>query len=250
MTRTMWLAALGVFVIGGVSQAQAQAINWEDRGFANVNFGDQTQSHTFDSTKTFSLYDETATLKAGHKNGSGAIPDISGGVRVWRNVGLGIGYSRLQTTDDVTISASLPHPIFFDQPRSVSADAKGLKHTESAVHLFGLWMLPLSDKMDLALFGGPSFYNVKQDLVTSVTIATETAPFTSPVVTPKNETVKDTAVGVNVGVDWSYMVTRNVGGGIFIRYTGASAKLPVGASTVSVDVGGFQIGGGLRVRFR
>jgi hypothetical protein len=250
MKRTMWLAALGVFVIGGVPQARAQAINWEDRGFANLNFGYQTQSHTFDSTKTFSLYSETATVKAGHTNGSGAFLDLSGGMRVWRNAGVGIGYSRFQNTDDVTVAATLPHPAVFDQPRSVSIEAKGLEHTESAVHIFGLWMLPLSDKMDLAVFLGPTFYSVKQDVVTNVAIAAETPPFTSPVVTATKDTAKDSAVGVDLGVDWSYMVTPQVGGGIFLRYSGASSKPTVGDTSVSVDVGGFQIGVGLRVRLK
>lgn len=250
MKRTMWLAALGVFLIGGVSQAQAQIINWEDRGFGNVNFGFQTQSHSFDSTKTFALYDETATLKFGHANDSGALLDISGGLRVWRNVGVGIGYSRFQNTDDITVAATLPHPIFFDRPRSVSVDAKEFEHSESAVHVFGLWMLPLSAKMDLAVFAGPTFYSVKQDLVTSATVATEAAPFTSPAVTPHKETADNSTVGVNLGVDWSYMVTRQVGGGIVLRYSGATVDLSAGGQNVSLDVGGFQIGAGLRVRFK
>jgi hypothetical protein len=45
-------------------------------------------------------------------------------------------------------------------------------------------------------------------------------------------------------------VTPRYGVGIFFRYSGASVDMPlVGGGTVTVDAGGVQLGGGLRVRF-
>jgi hypothetical protein len=41
-------------------------------------------------------------------------------------------------------------------------------------------------------------------------------------------------------------LTRRYGVGAFIRYAGATVDLP---SVSDLKVGGFQIGGGLRVRF-
>ena len=245
-----WLVALGMLLVYGVPRADAQVINWNDRGFVNVNGGYQTQSHDFDATTKFSLYGETATLKAGHEVGSGALLDVSGGVRVWRNVGIGVGYSRFQNSDDVTVTATLPHPIFFDRPRSATAAASDLEHTESAVHIFGLWMLPVSQKMDVAFFLGPTIFSVKQDLVTSVQIAQpESAPFTGTITGVGKTEVKETGVGVNVGVDWMYMVTPKLGGGVFLRYAGGSVKLETQGLSVDMKVGGFQLGAGLRVRF-
>ena len=251
MQKTTWLVTLGMLLVLGVPRAEAQIINWDDRAFFNVNFGYQTQSHDFDSTKTFSLYGETATLSAGHEIGSGALLDLSGGARVWRNAGIGIGYSRFQNTDDIIVQASLPHPVFFDRPRSVSVPATGLEHSESAIHVFGLWMIPVSDNMDVAIFLGPTFFSVKQDLVTDVQIPQpETPPFTGAVTGVIKNTADDNAVGLNIGIDWSYMVTPQFGGGIFLRYSGASVDLSAAGQEVSMDVGGFQIGLGLRVRFQ
>ena len=63
---------------------------------------------------------------------------------------------------------------------------------------------------------------------------------------PVVETEKKTAIGLNIGVDGSYLFTRNVGAGIFLRYAGAEADLP---SAPDLRVGGFQFGVGARVRF-
>ena len=82
MQKTTWLVALGMLLVLGVPRADAQIINWTDRGFVNVNGGYQTQSHDFDTTTTFSLYRETATFKAGHEVGSSALLDVRGGARV------------------------------------------------------------------------------------------------------------------------------------------------------------------------
>lgn len=245
-----WLVALGMLLVLGVPRADAQVINWNDRGFANVNGGYQTQSHDFDSTTTFSLYDETATLNARHEVRSGALLDVSGGVRVWRNVGIGVGYSRFQNTDDVTVEATLPHPLFYDRPRSVTAEVNDLKHTESAVHIFGLWMLPVSRKMDVAFFLGPTIFSVKQGLATGVQIAQpEPAPYVGTITGVVKAEAKETGVGVNVGADWTYMVTPELGGGVFLRYAGGSVKLETQGRSVDMKVGGFQLGAGLRVRF-
>jgi hypothetical protein len=42
------------------------------------------------------------------------------------------------------------------------------------------------------------------------------------------------------------MVTKNFGAGAFIRYSGASGDI---TDEVNLDLGGFQGGGGLRIRF-
>jgi hypothetical protein len=58
---------------------------------------------------------------------------------------------------------------------------------------------------------------------------------------------KKTTVGINLGVDVTYLVTKRFGVGGLARYTWGSADLDGAADKLTV--GGFQIGGGLRVRF-
>jgi hypothetical protein len=49
-----------------------------------------------------------------------------------------------------------------------------------------------------------------------------------------------------VAVDGNYLITPTFGLGVYLRYAGASVDLP---SQSGVKVGGFQAGGGLRIRF-
>jgi len=250
MQNRMWPAALSVLVLGMPAVAAAQLVDWEDRAFININTAGQTQSRTIDAASVFPLYGEEASLRSSIESGKGMLFDISGGARVWGNLGFGVGFSRLSDTSASTVRASLPHPLFFNQHRNVAADVSGLEHTESAVHLFALWMLPLSEKIDVAIFAGPSFFDVSQDLVAVAIPAAEAPPFTSPAITATKIAADDTAVGVNVGVDWSYMVTSRVGAGLFLRYAKASVTFEGGGQSADTDVGGFQVGAGLRVRFK
>jgi hypothetical protein len=250
MQKTMWLAVAGMIAMVGVPGAQAQVVQWEDQAFASVNIGGQAQSHQFDSTLAFELYGETGTVTANHDNGGGVLFDFSGGVRVWRNVGVGVGYSRFANTDDVPFQASVPHPVFFDQHRNVTSAAAGLEHSESAIHIFGLWMFPMSEKTDLAVTFGPTIFKVKQDLVVGMDIPQPEAPPYTPVVTARTGRASATAVGIHLGVDYTYMLTPQFGAGGFVRYSGATADVEVGGQTASVGVGGFQLGAGLRVRFK
>jgi hypothetical protein len=251
MQKTMWLAVAGMITLAGVSDAQAQVVEWEDRAFVNVSAGAQTQSHQFDSSLTFPLYDETGVVDASYDNSGGFLFDVSGGARLRGNLGVGVGFTRFANTTDVPVQATVPHPIFFDQPRNVSTAASGLRHSEVAINIFALWMIPLSEKTDVAVFGGPSIFMVKQDLVSGVTIPQpETPPFT-PVVTPQVSEGSGNAVGFNVGVDWTYLLTPQLGVGGFARFSGGpTADVSAGDQAVDVRVGGFQIGAGVRVRFK
>ena len=47
----------------------------------------------------------------------------------------------------------------------------------------------------------------------------------------------------------TYMIAPQIGAGLFVRYMGGFADIPTLGGDVSVDVGGVQTGGGIRVRF-
>jgi hypothetical protein len=63
-------------------------------------------------------------------------------------------------------------------------------------------------------------------------------------------TVSDSQIGFNVGADLTYRFANNFGVGAMVRYARATAGLTLDdGSALDVKVGGFQIGGGLRIRF-
>lgn len=246
---------LALFILGFTlalgSDAAAQMRAWEAKGFINVNFGVQSGSHDLEQNGSFPLYDETARFNGPLTVEGGGLFDIGGGARVWRNLAVGVTFSRVSDTSDATLTAQIPHPVFFNRPRTATTTAVGLEHRENAVHVHAMWVQPITDKLDVAIGAGPAFFSVTQQLVTGITVSEGGAPFTTVTIGSGNVSEeKENATGFSVGVDVTFMATRQVGGGFFFRYASASVDLPAGGgSTTTLDVGGVQVGGGVRVRF-
>ena len=229
--------ALGLFTFAAPAEAQ---MKWTDKGFAAIDLGVQVGSKSFDTESTFDLYDEAASLRTAREGKSSLFFDLRGGYKVWSNLVVGLGVSRVSNKADVTIDASLPHPVFHDQLRPVSLTAADAKRTETALHFSGTWMIPMTDKIDVGVLGGPSIFFIKNDTVTSLT-ATEP----TPTATANLESISETTVGLHVGVDVQYLLNKKYGVGGLFRYTWASSDF----AGSDLTAGGLQIGGGLRVRF-
>ncbi len=270
--RTITLLSLGVMLLAGnASRAEAQTWTgqtWQDRGYFHVSFGGQTGEQTFSESATFDIYGERGAVAAAHSIGGGTLSDISVGARVWKNLGVGIGYSSISNRNDAAVSVRVPHPIVFGQAREATATASNLEHSETAVHLQFLWMLPLTSNIQVAFMIGPSFFTVRQQIASLPNPRqniTDVAPFTS--VSINNVTVteaKDSPGGINVGFDASYLLDPDmlpsmltskgikVGAGFFVRYAGASPDFPATEGTTregEIEAGGVQAGVGLRLRF-
>ena len=219
-------------------------------GYLSFNGGTQATSTTFDDNIGFTEFHEDADFNAGYGVGTGAVFDAGGGVRLASGLGFGVGVSRFEKLDPVTIDARIPHPFFFDRPRSLTGSVSDLTRLETAVHVEIRWFAPVADSVELAVFGGPTFFNLQQDLVTTIAYDhsypyTE-ASFGSASTTP----VSASAIGFHAGADFGFFFSEVVGVGAILRYSAASVELPgERESMVPVDAGGFNIGGGLRLRF-
>jgi hypothetical protein len=210
-------------------------------GFVNINGGAQPATRSIEKSETRPLFGETATISASQGIKNGAIFDMSAGYRVWHGLAVAFGYTHLGSNSDSSVVAVIPDPLIFDRPKTVTATQTGLGHSEDGFHLQAVWFLPIDDKIDVAVSIGPSFIKVKQELVSGFTIPAGTQNLALTVGSEEG-----TATGINVGVDGSYLFTRNFGVGLFLRYAGGSVDLP---SVPDLHVGGFQIGLGARVRF-
>jgi hypothetical protein len=244
LKSTTILIMAGVFAAVG-SDARAQTTPPPaSRGFVNINFGAQPGTRSIGRTDIFTVYGEDATLVTDQENGSGAMFDITGGYRFrgkWSNWAGAVGFSNFQNHTDSGVVVTVPHPLLFNASRTVSTSVPDLSHSERGVHLSAVWFYPITNQLDLAFSAGPSFIRVKQELVSSVTIPAGTQD-----ATPNVESESKTAFGVNIGVDGSYLITRNFGAGVFIRYAGGKVDLP---SAQDMRVGGVQAGVGARLRF-
>jgi hypothetical protein len=258
LIRTITLLFLaGILVLGSWSEASAQT-SAADRWYVNVSGGGSPQDQTFSESATFDIYGQKGALESAYSIGGGKLFDVSAGMRVWKSLGVGIGYSANKNKNDATVSVRVPHPLVFGQSREASVTVSDLEHTEKIVHLQFVLMLPLTSKLQLTFMGGPSFFTVRQDLATvrPPQHVRDDAPFTSVTITNVTVTeVKDSPLGVNVGVDGTYAIARVAGLGIgvggFVRYVGASVDLPTVTGTMreTVLAGGHQWGLGLRLRF-
>jgi hypothetical protein len=240
LKRTMLIMA-GVFA-AVVSDARAQTTPPPATlGFVNINFGAQPGTRDIGRSASFPVYGEDATLVTDQENGGGAMFDITGGYRFRGNWAGAIGFSNFQNHTDSGAVVTVPHPLLFNAPRTINTSVADLSHSERGIHLSAVWFYPITNEIDLAFSAGPSFIRVKQELVSSVTIppGTQDANFNV-------ESESKTAFGVNLGVDGSYLITKNFGAGVFVRYAGGKVDLP---SAEDLRVGGFQAGVGARLRF-
>ena len=91
---------------------------------------------------------------------------------------------------------------------------------------------------------------LKQCVVTSPQITEVGPPYTTVNMTVSQTSTTGSEIGFNVGADATFRIANNFGIGVIVRYTGATVSLtPEGGESSEVKVGGFQFGGGLRIRF-
>ncbi len=256
--RTMRAAiavACGAVTVGiataPVAEAQVlpQVLPWEDTGYVHINYAYQVGDRAFTESVSETVYGETATYEANHASSGGGGLDIGGGVRVWRNLAAGVTVTSFSNPSAATVSGTVPNPLFFNRPRTVAADLTGLEYKQLGIHLQAVWVMPLSEQLTVSVGGGPSFFNVDQGLLGSVTVGQETAPYTTVPIGVSSTTASESVVGGNAGVDVTYMFTERLGGGAFVRWTGGAVTLPTAGGVESIGVGGVQSGAGLRIKF-
>jgi hypothetical protein len=235
---TLALCLLAVPAVSG-----AQTMQWTHKGFITVNGGGQFGSHDLTTSSTFDLYGETATISSAQTVKSGGMFDAGGAYRVYgKNLLAGVSISHVASTNAVAITGSIPDPVFFGHLRNVSATQGGAKHSETGVHLDAIYMIPVANKIDVAVFGGPSIYWVSQDTVGSVTVTEPT-----PTLTASMQNVSKTEGGFNLGGEVQYVVHKNIAVGVLGRYAWADATIE--GADKKLTLGGFQLGAGIRVLF-
>ena len=241
--KTMKAGLLCLAMCAAIAPNAAAQMTWTDKGFVNVSFGGQAGSSSLTTSTPFEIYDETGSVASSQDVGGGGFFDVSAGYKVWENLAVGLGFTHTGSNSNADITASVPSPDVFGQLRQVSASATDLKHSENVIHFIGTWMVPVTDKVDVGVSAGPSIFRVKQALPSGVSVS-EPGPTVSSV---SVSDVNSTSVGINLGVDVTYLLTKRWGVGGLARYTWGSSDLE-GASD-NVTAGGFQIGGGVRMRF-
>jgi hypothetical protein len=207
--------------------------------FVNVSFGAQPLRRTLDATASIPLYDEAAKFAAAHRIGNGPFIDVSVGHRLMPSLIVGLAVTFFNSKGNAAGTASIPDPLFFEQPITFPIQGNDLKRSEKAVHLQAVWFYDVSQKMDIAISAGPSFFRASQEFL-SGSVATGTQNATVSV-----DAEDGNGYGFNLGADAAYMMTPRYGAGVLLRYTYGRVSMPA----AKVTAGGLQAGAGLRVRF-
>lgn len=249
-TTNLVLLIAGV-ILGSATAAIAQAPPPSKNIFVDVNFGVQPSSRTFSVEALPVVYGEVAIIRANQGVDGAGLTDVIAGYRVWNNVSVALGLTTTLASSSVAeVTGGIPHPLFYDSRVETDASVADLNHKERSVHISAMWTTPVTDKIDASVMAGPSYIKVFQDLVNGAQIPPGTQSFI-PIVDEQTATT----VGFHFGGEVTYLFTPRlgtgafaprVGAGVMVRFVKAKADLP---SVPDLDIAGFQVGGGIRLRF-
>jgi hypothetical protein len=242
------IALVAVHGAGGTAAAQSSA--WGDNGYFSFGGVYQASETAFSEELHPTINQETAAVGTGYRVEPGPAVDITAGGRLTGNLGMGFGFSYFRRTGAAGIAGSLPHPFFFGQPRAVTGEAGELTRDERAFHVNAMWLVPVSDRFQVALFAGPSYITVIHQSVTGLSYEDvypyDEARFTGV----ETRDRRGSALGFHAGLDVSFYFGRYLGVGAIVRLTRADVELDADAGApVPVRAGGTQAGAGFRVRF-
>lgn len=253
MTRPQWqiswpTAAL-VLATVGATQAAAQAQR-QPRVEISANAGALTAASKFEESEAFpSNGAETETLTVDHDVKTALGFNVGAAVRIVSQLWVGVQYATTDMKPGASITTVVPHPLLFNAPRTVEGSINDVAHNEQDVHVDLMYALPVH-AVDVKVMAGPTFFNLKQDFVSAVTV-TETYPFdTATFAGGTTKRLSNTAVGFNAGVDISHPLSSHLAAGGLIRYSRADVKFDnADIDHQTVKAGGVEAGVGVRVRF-
>lgn len=255
--------ALAGLLVAGLVLACAGEANAQkrfERGWVDVNFGlalaGEKTPPTVTATNT--VFFERAQYDVDYRFPTGAAFDFGGGVMLSPYNGVGVSVSGTAHEDSATLSVNIPHPLFLNRHGFDESVTSGtLTRAEGAIHIQGMSVLPLRDnRLRLRFFAGPSYFRMTMDAVSDIRYTqTFFLDGRNNIAITEYETIEieETAWGFHAGGDVSMFFSRVVGVGGFGRFS--RATITVDSQDVLRDepyelkVGGFQFGGGLRLKF-
>ena len=216
----------------------------------SINGGVQMTSRTFASASTISRFAEDGTLNSTYSSENPIVFDAAIQSGVWRTLSVSLAVTQASKPQQGSVTTKIPHPFFFDRPRTVNGMSSALSRKEVAAHFNGVWTIPATRSTRIAIFAGPSIFKVTQGLVTDV-VVDEAYPYdTATLASATTSESNQSRWGYNAGFDATQLFSRYVGVGIVGRYSRASFTFPiVGTEEVEIKAGGFQVGAGVRLRF-
>jgi hypothetical protein len=247
MTRHPLLTFLVAFFGATVASiAEAQTTAWGTNGYVSFNGFYETRASTIETTTTPTINQEPAVLTTTARLPRGPLLDMTVGGRIKGNLGIGFSFSYYERSVEGRVVGDIPHPFYFNQPRRLDATLP-LDHQNLAVHMHAMWLLPISKSFQMAVFGGPTYFQIKQQSISEAKIQDDYPFETVGLAEGSAALEQSTRWGLNAGLDASHFFSQYVGVGGMVRYS--RSNLGLGSDASSFDVGGLQVGGGIRFRY-
>jgi len=244
------ITAASAWLFVAPSLALAQSGTKPTRFTIGVSGGVQQSAEDASDHFSFSKNIETETIDVKYPMKPWGLIDLAASYRLWKNLGVGVAVSVTSGNGKAEVTANVPHPFFFNQPRTVTGTENNIAHSETGVHLTLQYLIPATGRLHFILEGGPSWVNVDHEVVTDVTV-TESYPYdTAAFGGAVTKSTKASATGFNAGVDVTWMFVESVGIGGIVRYTRADIDLQAAEGrTLALKAGGLQGAVGIRVLF-
>lgn len=192
---------------------------------------------------------EPGELDTRYPRSSAAAWEASIGYNLQRRAALAVTLSTSSHGMVVDVDAALPHPFFFDRPRSVEGTVE-VDRKQRSLHVSAMWRLLEGGKTEIALFGGPTWLQFDQEVVIGVDSDSEYPYDEASLTGPEVQTESRTATGVHAGAEVAHWFRPSSGLMGTVRYVHAPEELglPDGAR-LDFDPGGVQVLIGIRFRF-
>lgn len=255
MRRAAALLVTAAIMTVSAATAEAQQARRPQRPRAvnpyqiDVNGAFRLNAITFGETAEPAINAEQARFATTYDVPGAAGLSIAASRQAWQRLGVGVSFDRTSRRSATGIDASIPHPFVFGRNRAFEG-AVDTSRDETMVAAQVRYLLPVRRNLAVALFGGPAWFSVAQDMVQRVDYSEaypyDTAAFRSAAI----ERVTGSALGVSIGADTAYYLSRRAGVGLTLQYSTATIGVAsLGSSDVESKAGGFNIGAGVRFRF-
>lgn len=227
----------------------------QERLWADVNFGVAIPTDKdFSTASTRTIFAEPADFSVDYSAPRGPSFDIGGGFMLTPQIGVGVSFSRSTHKDTPILHARIPHPFLFNNYGSATAEGDTeLERTEQAVHIQAMFVAFESDTQRIRVFGGPTYMQVKnqtvENFIYTQTFTTVPASNTIAITNYDINECECSGWGFNIGADYSYFFTPNVGVGGIVRFSRVKVEPVDYSGAFELNAGGAAIGGGLRFKF-
>jgi hypothetical protein len=200
------------------------------------------------STYSPTINREQASFVTEYETKKGNAVDAALGYKFSPAFGIELGAAIASRDVAAAMTAAVPHPLLFDNPRQASGEA-GYKLNETALYLNLVYSFAMKI-LTIDLFAGPCFVMSKTTVVTGYTV-TDAYPYSQVDVAFASQALKKNALGFNAGIAVEYYFGNTLGLVASARFSSAKAKFATATDVPDVEfnLGGLQAGVGLKIKF-